>query len=75
MLDNLVMEARNTDITEILSFYGVEFYKNSCKCIFHDDNNRSGKFIKPSMSLQPNDTYTYIGNYCFMLSIYIRQIQ
>lgn len=41
MLDNLVMEARNTDITEILSFYGVEFYKNSCKCIFHDDNNRS----------------------------------
>ena len=41
MKDNLLNEARSISIYEILSHYGVEFYKNSCKCIFHQDNNRS----------------------------------
>lgn len=41
MKDNLLNEARSISIYEILSYYGVEFYKNSCKCIFHEDNNRS----------------------------------
>ena len=41
MKDNLLNEARSISIYEILSYYGVEFYKNSCKCIFHQDNNRS----------------------------------
>ena len=41
MKDNLLNEARAISIYEILSHYGIEFYKNSCKCIFHQDNNRS----------------------------------
>ena len=41
MKDNLLNEARSISIYEILSYYGIEFYKNSCKCIFHEDNNRS----------------------------------
>ena len=41
MKDNLLNEARSISIYEILSYYGIEFYKNSCKCIFHQDNNRS----------------------------------
>lgn len=41
MKDNLLNEARAISIYEILSHYGVKFYKNSCKCIFHQDNNRS----------------------------------
>ena len=41
MKDNLLNEARSISIYEILSYYGIKFYKNSCKCIFHKDNNRS----------------------------------
>lgn len=41
MQDNLLNEARKIDIKEVLSYFGVEFYKNSCKCIFHQDGNRS----------------------------------
>lgn len=41
MKDNLVNDARNVDIKSILSYYKKEFYKNNCKCIFHEDKNRS----------------------------------
>ena len=46
MYDNLVANARNQDIKSILSYYGKEFYKNNCKCIFHNDNNRSAYITK-----------------------------
>ena len=40
-MDNLLQEARNQDIKSILSYYGKEFYKNNCRCILHEDSNRS----------------------------------
>ena len=46
MYDDLVANARNQDIKSILSYYGKEFYKNNCKCIFHNDNNRSAYITK-----------------------------
>lgn len=46
MYDDLVANARNKDIKSILSYYGKEFYKNNCKCIFHNDNNRSAYITK-----------------------------
>ena len=35
-----------------------------------DDNNRSGKFIKSSMSLQPNDTHLYWKLLFHVINIY-----
>lgn len=46
MKDNLVNDARNVDIKSILSYYNKEFYKNNCKCIFHEDKNRSAYITK-----------------------------
>ena len=40
-MDNLLQEARNQDIKSILSYYGKEFYRNNCRCILHEDSNRS----------------------------------
>lgn len=41
MKDNLLDEAREVSLYEVLSYYNMKLYKNSCKCIFHTDENRS----------------------------------